>query len=225
MRQTGYEESNIVKPSYTIVSEIPEVIQTETYTLTLGVTDTKIAKINEDVVNVINDKIEKTFDLIQPETKVKITLWNDDTAITDTIILTRKMTDEEKTELKAQKAEEERLKKEKEEQAERETMQEDMRRYPVRYIEVVKNGWTLWGFWTVASHDITLKNTSDIDYKDITVVATYYSPSGTKLSSSVKTIYEVLPAGKTIIFRDINMGFVNDQVAKASVSVSDAEIK
>lgn len=112
-----------------------------------------------------------------------------------------------------------------EEQKHKDALLQDQKSNPENYIEVVKNDWALDWFWTVATHTITLKNTSAIDYKDITLKAVYFSNSDTELDSTRKTIYEILPAGTTKTFKDVNFWFVHSQSSKSKVSVTSASLK
>lgn len=93
---------------------------------------------------------------------------------------------------------------------------------PAEYLEITDNRWHLGGYGNVAIHSFTIKNTSDKDIKDIDVFVQYTSASGTKLSETDKTIYEIIPAGKSVSFTKVNMGFVDSQVEHAYASVVHA---
>lgn len=64
---------------------------------------------------------------------------------------------------------------------------------------------------------VTLKNESNYDVKDITLKFGYWSDSKTQLGSNVYTIYKVLPKGKTKTFNDLNTGFVQTQATRGGV--------
>lgn len=112
-----------------------------------------------------------------------------------------------------------------EEQKHKETLLKDQKNNPENYIEVVDYNRDKEWFGTVANFSLTLKNNSQIDYKDISLKAIYYSKSDTELDSNRATIYEILPAWATKTFKSVNFWFVHSQTSKAKVSVTSAELK
>jgi hypothetical protein len=67
----------------------------------------------------------------------------------------------------------------------------------------------------------TIKNPTDRGYKDFEITCEHYSPSGTKIDSNVRTIYEIVkPKGKKSI-RGFDMGFIHSQAKKSSCSITD----
>ncbi len=109
---------------------------------------------------------------------------------------------------------------------EEEQMKEDrlneMRKSPLNYIEIVKESWYLGGFGSIPIHTITFKNKAQVDYSNIEIEAKYYANSGDLLDSKTYTIYDILPANSTKTFKDINMGFTNNQVTKSHVEITGA---
>ncbi len=133
-------------------------------------------------------------------------------------VIEKQLTPEEQAKIDAdKKAEAERIAKE--------NLAEDQRENPEKYIEVTQNKREMDWFGTVAVHSITLKNNSQFDYKDITLKATYYSSSETQLDSSNQTIYEILPAGATKTFKNINFWFAHSQSKSSVVTIKSASIK
>ncbi len=59
---------------------------------------------------------------------------------------------------------------------------------------------------------IKIKNNGNTDIKDFIIQCDTKGKSGTKIDSNItKIIYEIIPAGKTKTFRNINMGFMSSQ--------------
>lgn len=97
-------------------------------------------------------------------------------------------------------------------------------------LKVVKMNWQKGGFESVGIiNSITIKNESASACKDLMCFADFYAASGTRIGAVHFFIYEIIPAGKTKTFRNINIGFLPspaDQIRKASVDVlSGVEIK
>lgn len=82
---------------------------------------------------------------------------------------------------------------------------------------VVSHEWTKEGFGSVfVLTKIRIKNTSTFDLKDFRVVCRVMSKSGTQIGMVSGMIYEKVAPGKTITFRDINLGFINSQAATSN---------
>ena len=66
-----------------------------------------------------------------------------------------------------------------------------------------------------------INNHSSHSIKDIKIAAVLYGPSGTKVDSSTRTIYEVIDgeSGKTI--KDFNMGFIHSQSSGVQAFIVD----
>lgn len=99
-----------------------------------------------------------------------------------------------------------------------------MRSNPLEFIEMVNNDWYMGGFGSIPIHTITLKNKGEVAYKDIGIAITYSSNSDTLIDVGAHVIYDVLPAGKTKTFRNINMGFMDGQAAKSRVEILSAKL-
>ena len=83
--------------------------------------------------------------------------------------------------------------------------------------------WHSGGFGVVMVADFTVTNKNAFDVKDIEVTCKSYGASGTSLGSVDHTIYDVVKAGKTRKFKDVNVGFINSQASKANCEVTDVK--
>jgi RNA polymerase subunit RPABC4/transcription elongation factor Spt4 len=80
--------------------------------------------------------------------------------------------------------------------------------------------WHKTGFDSVMEISVTLVNKGKQNVKDIELTCDHYSNSGTKIDSNRKTIFEMVPAGKSKAIRDFNMGFIHSQAAKTGCAVT-----
>jgi hypothetical protein len=83
-----------------------------------------------------------------------------------------------------------------------------------------------WGkdtFDTVMLASFVITNNSCWDIKDIDIRCSHVGPSGTVINSSVRTIYDVVPAHGSRVFKDINMGFIHSQASKSRARILDFE--
>lgn len=62
----------------------------------------------------------------------------------------------------------------------------------------------------------TFKNTNDFKVKDIKVLCDHAGPSGTKLDSNTRTIYRVIPALRSLLVANFDMGFIHSQATKTT---------
>lgn len=88
----------------------------------------------------------------------------------------------------------------------------------------VDMNWSTGGFDTVMLADFTITNRSACDVKDFKVRCTLFGNSGTRIDSTSKTLYEVVPAGAKKTFRKVNMGFIGTQAASASCEITDLTV-
>jgi hypothetical protein len=98
-----------------------------------------------------------------------------------------------------------------------------MKDNPNLCIEIVSNSWHMGGFGSTPIHTLTLKNRCELSYKDIGILISYSSKSGTPVDTGRYVIMDVLPASKTKTFRDINMGFMDSQSETASVIITSVK--
>jgi hypothetical protein len=95
----------------------------------------------------------------------------------------------------------------------------DMARHPERYVKVKDFSWRKEAFGNVMEVDFTIENMLPVNVKDIEIKCTHSAPSGTVIDSNTRTIYEVIGAGKTRVFRNFNMGFIHAQAYRSSCQV------
>lgn len=76
---------------------------------------------------------------------------------------------------------------------------------------ISKMTWSKGGFNDVMLANFTITNSGNHAVKDIKVHCDYFAPSGTKIDTNEKTIYENIPPHKSRTIRNFNMGFINSQ--------------
>jgi len=85
--------------------------------------------------------------------------------------------------------------------------------------------WTPGGFDNVLIlKHLTLHNTSPHPVKDIHLACTLYARSETALGTLSKTLYDTLPAGKTLTLAEFNMGFMHTQTHTVACRVADLDL-
>lgn len=72
--------------------------------------------------------------------------------------------------------------------------------------------------------DFTIRNGGSVDIKDIEIVCEHQGPSGTRIDSNTRTIYEIVPAGKTRTFKSFDMGFIHSQAVSSSCRIKKISI-
>lgn len=77
------------------------------------------------------------------------------------------------------------------------------------------------GFGTVFIATFTMKNGNDFDIKDPVISCEQTGPSGTTISKTTQTIYRIVRAKSSTIAKNINMGIMHPQSARASCRVID----
>ena len=80
------------------------------------------------------------------------------------------------------------------------------------------------GFGSILMASFSIKNGSEKPVKDIEVECVHYGPSGTKIDSNRRVIYERIEPGETLQISDFNMGFIHSQAHKSGAYVVDAVI-
>ena len=75
------------------------------------------------------------------------------------------------------------------------------------------------GFGSVEMINGTITNAGPTNVKDVKIECEGYAASGTKIDTNKRTLYQAVEAGKTLKFKDFNMGFINSQVKKTSCSI------
>ena len=111
---------------------------------------------------------------------------------------------------------------EEEERAER--RRREIERSPERFLELEDQNGVRGGFETVFLLSGRIRNTAEVDIKDPTIVCDLYGASGTQIGDVRETLLEIIPAGGSKRFSELNMGFMGStQVARYSCEIVDAE--
>ena len=69
--------------------------------------------------------------------------------------------------------------------------------------------------------NFTIDNPTAHSFKDFEITCNHYAPSGTKIDSNVRTIYEVVQAHSKKSVRNFNMGFINSQAHQSACQITD----
>jgi len=85
--------------------------------------------------------------------------------------------------------------------------------------------WTKTGFDNIMEATFTVSNGSKLDIKDIEIECVHFAPSGTKIDSNRRTIYEAVKAGGTRTFPKFNMGFIHTQAKSTSCGIRDIALR
>ena len=84
--------------------------------------------------------------------------------------------------------------------------------------------WSKAGFETIFELSGKIQSSAPIDLKDIRIECDLFAASGTKVSTVRETLYQVVPAGKTLKFSELSMGFMgSQQVETARCGIERAE--
>lgn len=94
---------------------------------------------------------------------------------------------------------------------------------PEKFLQIAKSSWNKTGFDTIAELSITIKNNSPITIKDIGIICSFYGNSPTKIDEERTIIYDYIGAGSTKTFKNINLGFIGQQVTRAGCEINSAE--
>ena len=84
--------------------------------------------------------------------------------------------------------------------------------------------WKTGGFGTIALVKLEIANHNAYDVKDIAVLCIFRAKSGTQLTQSIKTVYDVFPKDKKVV-ADIDFGFIDRQSNSAGCSILSAQQK
>jgi len=66
-----------------------------------------------------------------------------------------------------------------------------------------------------------IANVTDHDFKDFEITCNHFAPSGTKIDSNTRMIYEVVKAHGNKSMNNFNMGFIHSQAASSNCRISD----
>ena len=81
--------------------------------------------------------------------------------------------------------------------------------------------WRKGEFETAMIADFVITNPSPWRVKDLEVTCDHFGPSGTKIDSNVRTIYEVVEPRGTTRVNQFNMGFIRSQATRSSCMVTN----
>ena len=73
----------------------------------------------------------------------------------------------------------------------------------------------------IMTGNFKIENPTDHDFKDFEITCNHFAPSGTKIDSNTRTIYEVIKAHGKKTMNDFNMGFIHSQAKSSSCSITD----
>lgn len=81
--------------------------------------------------------------------------------------------------------------------------------------------WRKGGFETAMIANFVITNPSPWRVKDLEVTCDHYGPSGTKIDSNVRTIYEIVESKSTKRVNQFNMGIIRSQATQSSCTVTN----
>jgi hypothetical protein len=84
--------------------------------------------------------------------------------------------------------------------------------------------WSIGGFGVVAIHTFKVTAASANGVSDMTVRCRYFGGSGTELGQQTHTLYERVPAGRTVRFPGVNVGFVPQGTKSAACTLIAARL-
>ena len=96
-------------------------------------------------------------------------------------------------------------------------------RSPTERMKIRTSSWTAGGFGTVGVMNVIITNENPYLVKDITITCSFSAKSGTLLSEKVHTIYDTIEPKKSKAFKNINIGFIDNQSARAGCSLIAAK--
>jgi hypothetical protein len=81
--------------------------------------------------------------------------------------------------------------------------------------------WSKGGFDDIMIADFTINNPTAYSFKDFEIECVHSAPSGTRIDSNTRTIYQIVKAHSKKRVREQNMGFINTQAARSSCEIKD----
>ena len=73
----------------------------------------------------------------------------------------------------------------------------------------------------IMTGNFKIENPTDHPFKDFEITCNHFAPSGTKIDSNTRTIYEVVKAHGKKTMNNFNMGFIHSQTKSSSCSITD----
>lgn len=93
---------------------------------------------------------------------------------------------------------------------------------PETALEITKLNWEKGGFGNVQLIRMTVKNNAPFAIRDFELTCTHQGASGSDMDRNVRVIYVKVPAQGTTRVPEVNMGFINNQVATSRCEITDA---
>lgn len=81
--------------------------------------------------------------------------------------------------------------------------------------------WSKIGGGNLMQADFKVTNKGKVTVKDVEITCDHSAPSGTRIDSNKRTIYETVQAGKSRSFPNFDMGFIHSQAAQTSCVITD----
>ena len=85
-------------------------------------------------------------------------------------------------------------------------------------VELTKYGWSK--DYSLMKLDATIKNNNEYSVKDIEITCNHSAPSGTKIDSNKRTIYQRIEAGKKLNVNGFDMGFIHSQAESTNCKIT-----
>lgn len=93
---------------------------------------------------------------------------------------------------------------------------------PERALEIANFSWEKGGFGSVQLVRFTVKNSAPFAIKDFELTCNHQGPSGTNMDRNVRVVYELVPANGSKRVREVNMGWIHNQVTTSRCEITDA---
>lgn len=96
---------------------------------------------------------------------------------------------------------------------------------PSDALKVVDFSWSAGGFGSIMIIDrLVVSNDAPFPIKDFTLHCVHQGHSGTDIDENTRTIFEIVPANGKKTLRNVNMGFIQSQVATSNCEITAAKI-
>jgi hypothetical protein len=106
--------------------------------------------------------------------------------------------------------------------AEGEALLRERSRNPADRLTIKSMNWSLAGFKNVGLVSVTIENSNDFAVKDVGIRCNFSGKSGTQLSTNDHVIFDTIPAKTKKAFKEVNVGFINNQSASAICNIETA---
>jgi hypothetical protein len=91
--------------------------------------------------------------------------------------------------------------------------------HPEKFVTIENFSWSKEGFGTVMEATFTIGNALQWAVKDIEIRCEHAAPSGTRIDSNTRTIYERIEAKGIRTIRNFNMGFIHSQATRSTCRI------